>query len=147
MPRKKKNLRSDRLTKQEAATEEKLAFDEFKENIAPQLRKMLAGGASSKDIMRAFENYAAARTVTIALTEEDTGKALAAIKDIMDRTQGKAVERKKLEHSMADLSEHELDALLLAEEDDLARLKGGADKGAEDGAETQGDSEREEDLH
>ncbi len=87
-------------------------FEEFKNDILPELRKMLKAGASAEEIYTFAQSYTAARTVTIALTEEDSGKALTAIKDVLDRTQGKAKERVEHEHRYGKLPDNELDALI-----------------------------------
>lgn len=90
-------------------------FEEWKRKILPELRNRLTKGASAKEIAKEFESYAAARAVTIAITEPDSGKALAAIKDIQDRASGKATETKKIQHQLAELTDDELDAVLLTE--------------------------------
>jgi hypothetical protein len=66
------------------------------------------------------------RQWTIALKSEDDAKALAAIKDILDRTQGKAVEKIETTHKLAGAADSELDALL------LTKLKDSAGGEAED---------------
>jgi hypothetical protein len=63
----------------------------------------------------------AARQVSIAITDPDAGKALAAIKDLNDRTEGKAVERVEATHKYEKLKDEELDALLQSEEASLER--------------------------
>jgi hypothetical protein len=104
----------------ESTVDDVIAYQEFKEKIAPELRNMLINGASAKEMLKKYENYAVAKLLTIALSDKDSGKALAAVKDILDRSQGKAVETKKLEHTMNDLSDEELDALLLSEAEDVS---------------------------
>ena len=93
-------------------------FNKFREEILPVLRKALNQGLSAEEIYTKFQSYAAARAVSIAATEEDSGKALSAIKDILDRTQGRAKEKVDITHKMASLPEEQLDALL------LSKLKG-----------------------
>lgn len=92
--------------------EELREFEQFREDVLPELRAMLRQGATAEKIFERFSNMAAARAVTIALTEEDSSKALAAIKDVVDRTQGKAVERKEVRHKYESLKDEELDSLL-----------------------------------
>lgn len=87
-------------------------FYKFREEILPVLRKSLAKGDSAESIYEKFQAYAAARAVSIAATETDSGRALAAIKDILDRSQGRAVERKELSHKLASVPEEQLDALI-----------------------------------
>jgi hypothetical protein len=61
----------------------------------------------------------AARLVNEGITNPDASKALAAIKDVMDRTVGKPTERKEIKHSLEKLSDEELQALLDTEEAEL----------------------------
>lgn len=124
MPKPKK--RKPKLDKdsQEPSREEILdelaLFEEWKRFILPELRRSLLKGTSAKDIAKAFENYAAARAVTIAITEPDSSKALAAIKDIQDRASGKPTETKKIQHQYHDMTDEEVEAMLQSEEEDLA---------------------------
>lgn len=86
--------------------------EEFEEQILPELRKMLKAGKSAGEIYEFAQNFAAARAVTIALTDADSNRALGAVKEILDRSQGKAKERTEVEHKFAKLRDEELDALL-----------------------------------
>lgn len=96
-------------------------FEEYKEDILPKIRKMLKDGAKSEEIIAFAQAYAAARIVTIALTDDDAGKATTAAKDLLDRHMGKATERKEVSHKFEKLKDEELDALL------TSRLKEVAD--------------------
>lgn len=98
--------------KLEDLMEELDLFNEWKKAILPELRALLIQGASSKDIAKKYANYAAARMVTIALTDADPVKALTACKDIIDRAEGKPVESQKIEHKYQDLDDRALDSLL-----------------------------------
>ena len=97
-------------------------FYKFREEILPVLRKALKDGLSAEDIYAKYQSYAAARAVSIAATEIDSGKALSAIKDILDRSGGKAKERSEVTHKLADLPEEQLDSLI------LSKLKGAQDE-------------------
>lgn len=112
------------LTKIERNVDSLMAHDRFNTDIAPELQKLLASGASSKEIMKRFSNYAAARLMTIALASGDEKAAMAAIKDVLDRAEGKATETKKIEHSMADMDDRDLDALLKSEIAELEHMEG-----------------------
>lgn len=99
------------------------AFDSFSQEILPWLRDALKGGLTKEEIQKHPKIQAAlvARQVSMALTDKDSGKALAAIKDLRDRDEGRAVERKKIEHSMEQAPDEALDARLkslLGEEDE-----------------------------
>jgi hypothetical protein len=54
----------------------------------------------------------AARMLTIALKEPDAARALTAMKDVLDRAQGKAVEKREVKMELEGLSDSDLDARL-----------------------------------
>lgn len=89
-------------------------FNQYREEILPVLRQALKAGTDAETIYKKFQAYAAARMVSIAATEIDSAKALSAIKDILDRTQGKAKERQEVTHRLSSLPEEQLDAILLS---------------------------------
>jgi hypothetical protein len=88
------------------------AFEKFQTEILPALQKDMDAGLSAEDIYRKYESFLAARAVTIAMTEVDTGKALSAIKEALDRSKGKATEKVDVTHKYDKLKDEELDALL-----------------------------------
>lgn len=98
--------------KQERVLSKLEKFEEFEKDILPKLRKMLAGGASAQEIAEFSAAAAMGRTVTIAITSTDEGKALSAAKDVIDRAQGKAKESVETTHKFEKLEEDQLDALL-----------------------------------
>lgn len=87
-------------------------FEEYKDEILPKIRKMLAQGKKSDEIMKFAHAYVAARLVAVALTDPDAGKATTAAKEIFDRTDGKAVAKQETTHKFEKLKDEELDALL-----------------------------------
>lgn len=89
-------------------------FEQFREEVAPAMRAMVLRKAPPKEIRAMFESLLEARKVTIALTARDPAKALAAIRDIQDRQEGKAVERREIKHQLGALRDEEVDALLLS---------------------------------
>lgn len=125
MAGKQKRAHAYKRRNQEDATirgiDELARYEAFKAEIAPQLQKDLENGLTAQEIFAKYKPYAAARTVTIALTEPDSGKAKAAAADILDRTDGKAKESKEVIHKLQNLPEDQLDALL------LSKLGDGAD--------------------
>jgi ribosomal protein L13 len=125
--RPKNKAKPNKESEQEENAARLMAFEKFEREIAPELREMLAKGASSKEMMKKFAPYAAARGISIALMEPDSSKAITMIKDIMDRTEGRATEVRKVEHSLKDMDDRELDALLRSEEADLAQMDSGED--------------------
>lgn len=98
-------------------------FEEFKQQILPSLRESLRKGESAEQIYKKAQSLAAARAVSIAATSMDETKALAAIKDILDRSGGKATENKTVTHKYANLSDSELDAMLISEGEETDELE------------------------
>ena len=94
-------------------------YDEMMTGVLEGVRNDLRKGLSAEDILTKYSAVAAARIVTIASTDADSGKALAAGKDILDRVQGKAKERKEVSHKLEKIDAKQLDAILLSELDIL----------------------------
>lgn len=101
------------------AVDELAEFDSFKQEILPMLKRAISESWPAEKIYKMAEAHAAARNVTIALTEEDSGKSLAAIRELMDRSKGKSVEKQEITHSYSKLSDEELEALIKSQERDL----------------------------
>ena len=95
------------------------AFEEFEQLLLPQLRADLKAGLTADEIYKKYEHLAAARSVTIAMAEQDSAKALQAVKEIRDRATGKAIEKKEITHKLDKLPDDQLDALLLTELSDM----------------------------
>jgi len=98
---------------QERAMEELELFEEWKEKVLPELREMILSKKTAKEIAKTYSSHALARMVTIALTNKDAGKALAACKDIIDRADG------KVEHKYQEMPDQQLDSLLRSELEDM----------------------------
>lgn len=95
-------------------------FEAFKETVLPSIQQDLyEGKLTASELYKKYEALAAARAISIAATEEDSGKAISAIKDILDRSQGRAVEKREVNHRFENLSDEELEALVMTEETDL----------------------------
>jgi len=94
-------------------------FEEFRDTILPAIRKDLAAGLDAEHIMQKYQALAAARMVTTLATEQDSSKAMAAAKDVLDRTIGKAKERSEVTHKLQNIPEEQLDSILLSELDNL----------------------------
>ena len=90
-------------------------FEKFKNEVLAEIREMWAVGKSEKEIANKFRPMIKGRQITIALTERDPGKALSAIKDFLDREEGRPVEKKEITHQYAELDDNEFDALLSSE--------------------------------
>lgn len=95
-------------------------FESFKNSILPALRKDLGAGMTAQEIVKKYAAIAAARTVTIAAMEVDSGKALSAAKDIIDRAEGKAKEQVVHTHRYEELTDDELDAQVLSRAEEMA---------------------------
>lgn len=100
--------------------------DELFAGVLAELKQDIAKGASATDIAKKYAALAQARIATIALTDEDSGRALAASQDMVNRAIGKPTERKQIEHSMAQASEDEIDALLASKLKDVGPIASGS---------------------
>jgi hypothetical protein len=119
----KRRPRSNKREHQMAEALDKLAaFDQYCEDILPLLQKAIKEGWTRDQIDNhpKVQALLAARQITIALKEIDSSKAMTAIKDHRDRTQGKPKETKEIEHRYSKLKEEELDSLILSELGELA---------------------------
>ena len=96
-------------------------FEEFRENFLPALRADLKKGMAPEEIRKKYASLVQARTVMTAITSDDS-RAMAAAKDILDRQEGKATEKKDITHRYAEMKDEELDAILQSEEEDLKHL-------------------------
>lgn len=109
---KKSRTRNNEERKMHRRLEKAQQFEEFEKEILPELRKMLKAGKSAPEIYEFAQSFAAARAVTVALTDTDSSRAMTAVKEILDRSQGRAKERTEVEHKFSKLQDNELDALL-----------------------------------
>lgn len=87
-------------------------YNEIFDKVLPELKTDIAKGLTAIDLAKKYSQLAQARMITTALTDADSSRSTAAAKDILDRAHGKATENKKIEHSMAQASDAELDALI-----------------------------------
>lgn len=90
-------------------------FDKFRADIMPILRKAILEKWPPDRIYREFAAHAAARSVTIALTEEDPSRALSAIQEVLNRGYGKATEKREVTNRFENLKDEDLDNLILSE--------------------------------
>lgn len=96
------------------------SHEEFKKTILPVLQAEVANGTPAEELAARFQTHAVARLITIILTETDSGKSLAAVRELLDRVQGKPVQKSEQTHKFEKLKEEELDALLASK---LSELK------------------------
>jgi hypothetical protein len=96
---------------------------EWKAKILPALQQDLLKGITPEAMLKQYEAIALARIISLAATADKPGEALAAAKDIVDRARGKATEKKEVKHSLAEIPETELRAILQSEEEDLENME------------------------
>lgn len=94
---------------------EKLTMSE----IALDLEKDLNMGMSPEDIRKKYQPRLTARSIMLALASENEAIATTNIKDLTDRTEGKASEKSRLPNPLEKLSDAQLEALLRTEISDL----------------------------
>lgn len=111
--RPKSNYIENRMTR---ALDQLAEYESFAESVAPLLRQAIKEGWDSSRMENdpRIQALLVARQLSIALTEKDTGKALAALKDARDRTTGKPTEKIETTHKLEKMDDKELDALLLS---------------------------------
>jgi len=114
----KKNKKRREAYGREQVLDKLAAFEEFTQDILPKLREMMKAGADSESMRAQVAPYLTAKALTLALKEQDSARALALIKDQLDRVEGKAKERVENTHKFQNMPEQDLDALL------LSKLKG-----------------------
>ena len=113
--------KSPRSNKQESKMVRNLdrlaQFERYQTEIGSILREAIEKGWTPEQMRKNPKIMALieARKLTIALTDPDSSRALAAIKDTLDRVEGRAKERSEVEHRFGNLKEAELDALLLSQ--------------------------------
>jgi hypothetical protein len=98
------------------ALDTKSVLDEVSDQIIPILAQAMREGWSDEKLANhpRIQLLLTARQISIALQEEDSAKALAAIKDTKDRTRGKPTERVETTHKLSKLPDEQLDSLLLS---------------------------------
>jgi ribosome-associated translation inhibitor RaiA len=112
MAKKTRNAHMSNESKMVRNLDKLAAFDDYNEKVAPLLQKAVSQKWSAEKIYKEFESLIAAKMITTALTDEDTGKALTAAKEVLDRSLGKPKERVEQTHKYEKLSDDELDNLL-----------------------------------
>ncbi len=109
-------------SKMAAALDTRTLLDDISAELLPIMRTA-SKERWTRDQWRAHPVLSAliqARQFSIAITDDDTSKALAAIKDINDRTEGRATERVETIHILEKLPDEQLDALLETELKELS---------------------------
>lgn len=102
--------------------DELVEFEEFRTTILDTIRQDLKSGMTAAQLREKYSALVQARVLTEALTDE-SARALTAAKDVLDRAHGKATEKKEITHTLKDMSEEELDALIRSEEEELREIE------------------------
>lgn len=113
-PKKRKKNGSAAQYKAIGLHEDLKEFEEFRQDILPMLRKDVKAGMEAEEMMSKYVSYITARGINLALTSEETSHAITMIKDILDRVQGRAVQREEITNKYDSLSDEELDAMLVS---------------------------------
>jgi len=93
-------------------------FEDFRESVLPAIRRDITAGLTAKQLREKYASLVQARLLTEAMTGESKS-AIAAAKDITDRQEGRATEKKEVTHKFDKMTDEELDAVLKSEEADL----------------------------
>jgi DNA replication protein DnaD len=94
-------------------------FEKFKTELLPALQKDLLSGATAPELREKYLALVQARLISEALTNPDAAKAAAAAMDIINRAEGKAVEKRETKHTFENLKDEEVDAILKSEIEEL----------------------------
>lgn len=98
-------------------------FEEFRETTLKAIRRDISKGMGAKQLREKYAAIVQGRLITDALTTDDTAKAALIGKDIIDRVEGKATEKKEVTHRFKDMKDEELDAIIQSEEADLEDME------------------------
>jgi len=121
MPRPKKGRRDghsnqNRMVK---TIDEIRQYEEWREEILPLLQADIKKGLPPAEMIKKYRSMIAARQIMRAIKPEDDSVSAAAAKDLLDRSEGKPVEKKEIKHALEDLPEEQLDAVLLTKLADM----------------------------
>lgn len=97
-------------------------FEDFRDTVLPAIRRDITAGMTAKQLREKYASLVQARLLTEALSGESKS-AIAAARDITDRQEGKATEKKEVTHKLAHLSDEELDAVLMSEEEEVKDMR------------------------
>jgi hypothetical protein len=95
-------------------------FEDFRALLLPQLKQMIKDKRPTSEIIEAARPLLVAKLVSAAVLADDGGRAAQVAEKLLDRLEGKAVEKKEVSHRLGKLKDEELDAMLLTaiDEDD-----------------------------
>lgn len=93
-------------------------FESF-QTMLPTLKEDLKQGLTSKQLRERYAPLLTAQQISTALTNQDTVKGAEVAEKLLNRIEGKATEHKVVKHQFEELTDQELDAILLSEMDDI----------------------------
>jgi molecular chaperone GrpE (heat shock protein) len=96
-------------------------FEDY-QTILASIRKDIKAGMKEAELARKYAPLAQARIISDMLTTDNPQAALAAAKDLLDRANGKATEKKEVTHKFSELKDEELDAILKSEVEELGDM-------------------------
>jgi flagellar biosynthesis chaperone FliJ len=85
------------------------AFREYQARVIKSVREDLMNGMSAEQIFKKYEAHAAAALIS---QMTDPKNAVQAAEKVLDRTQGKAVQKQETTHRLEKLKDSELDSFL-----------------------------------
>jgi len=88
-------------------------FESFKESLLPSAQADVSNGMAAEAILKKYQAIAAGRLVSL-IPSMNQKVALAAAQQILDRTMGKAIERKAIRHQFEDVADKDLDSLIVS---------------------------------
>lgn len=105
------------------ALDDLAAYEDFKATTLKAIRMDIRKGLGAAELRKKYAAVIQGRLITDALTTEDIKEASAIGKDVIDRVEGKATEKKEVTHKFADMKEDELDAILKSEIEELSDME------------------------
>ena len=87
------------------------------------LLEMIEDGSAVEAIYEKYGPALAARMVMMGITTSDAREAITLIKEIHDRSLGKAKERQEVTYKYKNISDEELEKMISAEEEQVEGLK------------------------
>lgn len=113
-PRKPKKTNDAALTKTASVIDDLAEFEQFRREFWGQLQKDLLAGLSAADLRKKYHAKAQARLIMNAIADPDSARSTAAARDLIDRTEGRAIERREETRKYENTKEEQLRAALLS---------------------------------
>lgn len=104
----KKNATEDAMIR---GLDQLAGYENFRRDVAPYIQKALQEGWSTEKLLNSVQELAAAKLIELALGTPSKSQMLA-LKELLDRTQGKPTEKIEVKTKYDKMGDRELDALL-----------------------------------